>query len=157
MVNVTICLLSRLHTLICCRFLSQAGKQKQGADEVEISSSEDEVRKAWKLTGETRLWHMVVYSLCACYPYQGCAYTPYLHFQTVYTVRLRYGTVQNRIPVTQSKWKYGTVPVRYGKPVDGTSLHGHPFWGACPPGTQNFRPNNYHYIILIIKEWNKYE
>jgi hypothetical protein len=35
--------------------LSQAGKQKQGADEVEISSSEDEVRKAWKLTGETRL------------------------------------------------------------------------------------------------------
>ena len=89
---------------------------------------------------------------------QDCAYTPYLHFQTVYTVRLRYGTVQNRM--IRSKWKCGTIPVRYGKPIDRTSLRGHPFWGACPPATRNFRPNNYHYIIyiiLIIKEWNKDE
>jgi len=35
---------------------------------------------------------------------QCCAYTPYLDFQTVYMVRLRYGTVQNRI--IRSKWKY---------------------------------------------------
>jgi hypothetical protein len=72
------------------------------------------------------------------------------------TVTVRYGpkpyyTVKMKIR------KYGTVPVRYGKPVDCTSLHGHPFWGACPPATRNFRPNNYHYIIIINKEWNKDE
>ena len=63
---------------------------------------------------------------------QGCAYTPYLHFQTVYTVQLRfiYGTVTVRYgpkPYNTVKMKiqYGSGTVR--KPVDRTSLHGHPF------------------------------
>ena len=61
----------------------QAGTSGWASQEV-LPKSEEWQDEEEQRAGKGLAW-LVYYN-------QGCAYTPYLHYQTVYTVRLRYGT-----------------------------------------------------------------